>query len=74
MQPVPMPCLAEQSATHQIEVVREPHRQLPVQVWMRGVLLAELPSEEHLQSLNREHVLQRLRHRVLAALAQGQPG
>jgi hypothetical protein len=55
-------------------VVREPHRQLPVLVWMRGMLLAELPSEEHLRHLNRELVLQRLRHRVLAALAQGQPG
>ncbi len=74
MPPDPMPSLAEQSCGHQIEVVREPHRQLPVLVWMRGMLLAELPSEEHLRHLNRELVLQRLRHRVLAALAQGQPG
>lgn len=74
MQPDPMPGLAEPSSGHHIEVVHEPHRQLPVQVWMRGVLLAELPSEEYLVRLNREHVLQRLRHRVLAALSQGQPG
>lgn len=48
-----------------LEVVCEPHKQLPVEVWLGSILLAQLPSRESLGELNRHYVLQRLRHRLL---------
>lgn len=48
-----------------LQVVCEPHRDLPVMVWMGSTLLAQLPSREALRDLDRHHVLQRLRHRLL---------
>jgi hypothetical protein len=49
-------------------VACEPHKPLPVLVWLGPVLIAQLPSRESLTELNRHHVLQRLRLRLLAEL------
>ena len=48
-----------------LAVVCLPHKQLPVEVWLGSILLAQLPSRESLGDLNRHYVLQRLRHRLL---------
>lgn len=56
---------------HHLQVVHEPHRELPVQVWLGEMLVAQLPDREALRELNRRYVLQRLRHRVLMALQPG---
>ena len=58
--------MLEQDGGHaHLEVVCEPHKKLPVEVWMGSILLAQLPSRESLGELNRHYVLQRLRHRLL---------
>ena len=56
---------------HHLQIVHEPHRELPVQVWMGEMLVAQLPDREALSELNRRYVLQRLRHRVLMELQPG---
>jgi hypothetical protein len=49
-------------------VACEPHKPLPVLVWLGPVLIAQLPSRESLTELNKHQVLQRLRYRMLAQL------
>ena len=56
---------------HHLQVVHEPHRELPVQVWMGAILVAQLPDRDALKDLNRRYVLQRLRHRVLMETQSG---
>ena len=67
--------MLEQDGGHaHLEVVCEPHKKLPVEVWMGSILLAQLPSRESLGELNRHYVLQRLRHRHAAGTAPRRSG
>lgn len=56
------------SGDHHLVIVCEPHKALPVMVWLGPVLVAQLPSRDVLSVLLEEHVLQRLRHRMLPLL------
>ena len=56
---------------HHLQVVHEPHRELPVQVWIGEILVAQLPNREALRDLNRRYVLQRLRARMLTEMQPG---
>lgn len=61
-----MDLLPDHLAGGALEVVQQPHKPLPVQVWLGQHLVAELPDQETLLALRRGHVLQRLRLRLLA--------
>lgn len=58
------------SSASELEIVQQPHKPLPIQVWLGVHLLAELPDQETLLALRRSFVLQRLRARMLQRIGE----
>jgi hypothetical protein len=61
--------MSEDGTTMAIQVVNEPHRALPFQVYAGPHLLAQCPSIEAVEDARRHNIFARLRIRLMAGVA-----